>query len=118
MWELALVVSILGSAFFLVYLARSIDNENGLHEAMKLLLMLVSIFVVLIGASIPIHLVDYANQSTDVNISAASYTALFNATNLNFKILTYTIITFMFLFFIFLFLAVISVMRGLKYGKR
>lgn len=77
-WEIALVVSILGTAFFLVYVATQISSEHWFQKFIKLFLILVSFTFIMQATGVPIFLID-ANYNT---LTTMNCTDTNNATNI------------------------------------
>ena len=62
-WELTTGVILVGSMFFFIYLANSLTQDKWFHHAMKLLLFMMSFWIMYIGGSLSVELAR-ANTAT------------------------------------------------------
>ena len=63
-WKIAMIVSLLGTAFFLVYVASQIVSDHWFQKFLKLFLILVSFAFIIQATGIPTYLLD-ANKITN-----------------------------------------------------
>lgn len=119
-WEVAIVVSVFGTAFFFVYLSSQIDGNTFIHDGIKLLLIASAMFVLLINAALPLHLVDNLNQSGSADLSVQGFTELTNLGTTNLKVVKTVITVILWLTLLLLIIVVIDrgYMKWMRKGER
>ncbi len=110
-WAIAIVLSTLGSAFFLVYLAANFEGKSYLYGWLKLLFLILALFIVLINATLPVHIIDFANQTEVTN---HTFVGMANIASLNVKVVSIGITFFMWIFFVWM---IIIAVKYLWRGK-
>lgn len=108
-WEVAFAISIIGSAFFLVYLSTKLENNSFIFDSMKIMMIIVALFIVLINAALPIHLVENVNATDNPgSITSEKTVDLINLATTNLKVVRITITVFIFLFLLWLILTIMQ----------
>jgi hypothetical protein len=96
-WETAIVLSVLGVSFFLVYLSTTFDPTDKWIQGFKVLLILVALVLVVLNSGIGIKLLEANNSSlgaANYNITANIHSGL----TTNMFVIIWTFIFFMMLF--------------------
>jgi hypothetical protein len=109
-WEIAVVASVLGTAFFFVYLANGVEGKTMWHQGMRLLLVLSALFVIILNAGLGFHFVQYANETALA--TNHTFSGMNTIMNTNIKVATVTATTFMFFFLVWLIWVVIRAFMG------
>ena len=65
-WETATGVVLVGTLFFFIYLANTIKGNKWFHQAVKQLLILLSIWVTVLGGSVCIEFAEANTAPADV----------------------------------------------------
>jgi hypothetical protein len=100
MWEISIIISVLGTCFFLVYLATTLQGDDKFIQPMKIFLMLVALFLMIINSSLPNAIIDATNETT-ADLTNTTVINLHNHINTNMSILLYTISFFMSIFILY-----------------
>ena len=100
MWELSLIVSVLGTCFFLIYLSTTLQGDDKFIQPMKIFLVLVALFLMIINASLPNIIIDATNETT-ADLTNTTVINLHNHINTNMSILLYAISFFMIIFILY-----------------
>lgn len=109
MWELTIGVCILGTAFFLVYLSDKLGKDTFFHDAMKILMIVSALFILLINAALPIHLIENVNATDNPgSITSDKAADLVNLSTTNLKVTQVIIVVFILLFMLWLFVVIIE----------
>ena len=116
-WETALVISILGMAFFFVYLASTLREDNFWYSSLKLFLVLFALITILINATVPFHLVDYANQTQNDSL-VYNFSAFTNVVNTSIKVTVIGVEFFLWLFVIMMVWVAVRYLWGDGIGKK
>jgi|TARA_Y100000310_G_scaffold89016_1_gene86139 uncharacterized membrane protein YwzB len=115
MWEVAIILGMLGSAFFMMYVSNSIDSEKGVFMAVfKSLFLLTSLGMMLLVAPASYHIVNINNGSA---ASASLVLGLSNVVSTQINIFNKVYIVFMFMFIVWFFWQVMQVYIS-SYMKR
>jgi flagellar biosynthesis protein FlhB len=107
-WETAIVISVLGVSFFLIYLASTIESSNRLSSALKLFLTIISMLGILINSSLNLHLLEANNSS----MTSSVYNALASNLTTNMKYIIWTFIIVMFFFMIYFVIDVFKLLNN------
>jgi hypothetical protein len=98
MWELALIASVLGTAFFLVYLSTTIDGENKWLQVMKVFLVLSAMVLILVNVSMPHFIIEGANQTITTPFVNTTYDKFTNQIDTTVFVTMWVFIFFMVMF--------------------
>ena len=116
MWELSILISVLGTSFFLVYLARSIDAESKILQGLKFFLTGSALLLLIVNTSVPKHLIDAANSTMPQGITGVVYDAL--QANLSTNMFITVIIVVVFFMFVFLYILTLIFPDKFSFDKR
>ena len=120
MWELSIIVSVLGTAFFLVYLSRSIggDNDNLWLQGMKTFLVLVALVILLLNVAMPYHILDGAEEFETRNMTTETKAKIVNTLDTNLTVTMWTFIFFMVLFTMYFFVSIAYEISGRRKERK
>lgn len=104
MWELSLIVSVLGTSFFFIYLANSLDSENKILQGLKFLFTGAALILMVVNAGVSKHILTAANASMPT--ISVSYASLQSNLNTNLYIIVGMITLFFMLSFIYIFMLI------------
>lgn len=72
MWQVALVLSILGTSAILIYIANSLNPESKIMQGLKFFFIGVALVLLVINSTTPIHILHIANITTIEGLSPSS----------------------------------------------
>jgi len=105
-FEIAIVISVLGISFFLVYLASQLDGKDMWLQGLKILLILMSLVFLMLNAGMNINMLDAHNQTSvtvgdDYGLENTTYLHLERNLSTNLWFVVWTFVLFMVLFIIY-----------------